>query len=315
MPASIVTFTMNPAVDTFGETEKVYDDSKSRCSQSSQEPGGGGINVARNITRMGTPAVAIFPAGGLNGELLKQLLARDNTLFEAISIAADTRQNLAITERSSGKMFHFVFPGPVLTENELKQCRNALLERPTQPDFLVLSGSIGESVPINFFGDLTKAAAKKGIKVALDSSGAALTSALYSGAYVAKLNRKEFSSLGYDEFDNIPTLFAQMRALVAKHAVQNLIVTLSKGGALLVTDKGEEHAYMPPKHEIVSHVGAGDSFMSALVYRLHAGESMLNAFRYGVAAASVTVQTKGNQLYDLQRLEEVYQKTQPLAGS
>ncbi|MCH8492032.1 MAG: 1-phosphofructokinase family hexose kinase [Idiomarina sp.] len=315
MHASIVTFTMNPAVDTFGETEKVYDDSKSRCIQSSQEPGGGGINVARNITRMGTPAVAIFPAGGLNGELLKQLLARDNTPFEAISIATETRQNLAITERSSGKMFHFVFPGPALTENELKQCRNALLERPTQPDFLVLSGSIGESVPSNFFGNITKTAAEKGIKVALDSSGAALTSALYSGAYVAKLNRKEFSSLGYDEFDDIPTLFAQMRALVAKHAVQNLIVTLSKGGALLVTEQGEEHAYMPPKHEIVSHVGAGDSFMSALVYRLHAGESMLNAFRYGVAAASVTVQTKGNQLYDLQRLEEVYQKTQPLAGS
>lgn len=132
---------------------------------------------------------------------------------------------------------------------------------------------------------------------------------------MAKLNRKEFSSLGYDEFDDIPTLFTQMRDLVAKQAVQNLIVTLAKGGALLVTDSGEEHAFMPPKHEIISHVGAGDSFMSALVYRLHAGESMLTAFRYGVAAASVTVQTKGNQLYDLQRLEAVYQKTQPFANS
>ncbi|RUO38471.1 phosphofructokinase [Aliidiomarina shirensis] len=308
----IITFTMNPAVDTFGETERIFDDSKSRCQQSHQEPGGGGINVARNISRMGTSALAIFPAGGFNGELLKQLLARDNTPYFAIPISADTRQNLAIIERYSGKMYHFVFPGPDLSESELQACRNALLERPQHPDLLVLSGSIADSVPANFYGEITHQANEIGIKVILDSSGAALQGALYNGAYIAKLNRKEFSSLGYSELDDIPTLFCQMREEVKKGAVRNLIVTLAKGGALLVTETGEELAYMPPKVEIVSHVGAGDSFVSALTYQLHQGTPLAEAFRYGVAAACVTVQTKGNQLYDLELLQEIYKKTQPL---
>lgn len=308
----IITFTMNPAVDTFGETEQIFDDSKSRCEQSSQEPGGGGINVARNITRMGTPALAIFPAGGLNGELLQQLLARDNTPFQAIPITADTRQNLAITERCSGKMYHFVFPGPTITATELAAIRSALLAREAKPKFLVLSGSLGTSVPADFFGEITRTASKQGIKVALDSSGQALTGALHCGAYVAKLNRKEFASLGYTEHENIPQLFAEMQEQINAGAVKNLIVTLAKGGALLITETNQRYAFMPPAHEIVSHVGAGDSFMSALVFRLHQGLPIEQAFRYGVAAASVTVQSKGNQLYDLAKLEQTYLATYEL---
>ncbi|EGN75004.1 hexose kinase, 1-phosphofructokinase family [Idiomarina sp. A28L] len=313
MYAPIITFTMNPAVDTFGETERIFEDSKTRCQQTRQEPGGGGINVARNIIRMGTPALAIFPAGGLNGELLKQLLARDNTPYQSISIASDTRQNLAITERYCGKMYHFVFPGPELTKAEQDACRNALLEHQQLPEFLVLSGSIADCVPASFYGEITKKASALGIKVVLDTSGAALQGALYNGAYVAKLNRKEFSSLGYSELDDIATLRAQMREIMAKGAVSNLIVTLAQGGALLITESGEELAYMPPKVEIISHVGAGDSFVSALTHQLYQGKSLDVAFRYGVAAASVTVQTKGNQLYDLDLLEVTYKKTQPLA--
>lgn len=313
MHAPIITFTMNPAVDTFGETERIFDDSKTRCQQTRQEPGGGGINVARNIIRMGAPALTIFPAGGLNGELLKQLLARDNTPYKAIPIDSDTRQNLAVTERYSGKMYHFVFPGPELSEAEQDACRNALLEHQQLPKFLVLSGSIADCVPASFYGEITKKANDLGIKVVLDTSGTALQGALYNGAYIAKLNRKEFSSLGYSEFDDTATLSAKMREIMAKGAVRNLIVTLAKGGALMVTESGEEFAFMPPKVEIVSHVGAGDSFVSALTYQLYQGASLPVAFRYGVAAACVTVQTKGNQLYDLELLETTYKKTQPLA--
>ncbi|RUO22268.1 phosphofructokinase [Aliidiomarina iranensis] len=313
MSVPIITFTMNPAVDTFGETERIFDDSKSRCQQSTQEPGGGGINVARNINRMGGQALAIFPAGGLNGELLKQLLARDNTPFQAIPIKADTRQNLAISERYSGKMFHFVFPGPELTQLELDNCWKKIFSQPEPPRYLILSGSIADSLPPDFYGDITTQANQLGSKVILDSSGAALHGALYHDAFLAKLNRKEFSSLGYSEHDGLVTLAEQMRERVKSGAARNLIVTLAKGGALMVTQTGETFAFMPPKVEIVSHVGAGDSFVSALTFQLMQGTSIVEAFRYGVAAACVTVQTRGNQLYDLALLEDIYKKTQPLA--
>lgn len=305
----IVSVTMNPAVDLFAVTETIHADSKSRCDKALEEPGGGGINVARNIQRLGTNTLVVFPAGGLNGERLKQLLQQDGCRFQAVPVASETRQNFAITERSTGAMHHFVFPGPDLSAAELSACQQAILEQKPTPEYLVLSGSIPASVPDDFYGDLTQAANAQGTKVVLDSSGRALRGALYRGAYLAKLNRYEFAELGYPTDAPIEALRQQMQDEVTKGAVDVLIVTLARGGALLCSKQGEHYYFMPPPSPIVSHVGAGDSFVSALVFHLQRGTSLREAFRYGVAAASTKVQTEGNQLTDFAKLAEVYAQT------
>ncbi|MBK8496379.1 MAG: hypothetical protein IPL50_16285 [Chitinophagaceae bacterium] len=41
---------------------------KLRCAVPKLEPGGGGINVARAIQKLGGSAVAIFPSGGYTGK-------------------------------------------------------------------------------------------------------------------------------------------------------------------------------------------------------------------------------------------------------
>ena len=73
----ILTLTMSPAVDMFAVTEQFFHDSKTRCQITRQLPGGGGINVARNLRRMGVSTTAVFPAGGYHGELLSRLLDDD----------------------------------------------------------------------------------------------------------------------------------------------------------------------------------------------------------------------------------------------
>ncbi|MCC5854143.1 MAG: 1-phosphofructokinase family hexose kinase [Idiomarina sp.] len=306
----VVTFTMNPAIDVFGVTDEIFDDSKSRCDRSSIAPGGGGINVARNLQRMGTKATAVFPIGGVNGELLKKLLDRDHTPYLAVPIQEETRQNFAITERKNKVMHHFVFRGPVLSQQEWQACQQALLNIEPQPSFLVLSGSIPDTVPSSFYNDVVSQVHERGTKVILDTSGKALSETLFCGAYLAKLNRKEFSSLGYNEDDDVETLCQQMVELVERGAVEVLIVTLNRGGAVLVSRDHTDHPgqrvfFAAPQVHIVSHVGAGDSFVSALAHQLNLGTPLIEATRYGVAAASVTVQLEGNQLDDLEWLERM----------
>lgn len=303
----IVTFTMNPAVDVFGETDRIYDDSKTRCRQRAVEPGGGGINVARNIHRMGFPTLAVFPAGGLHGEQLQQLLQNDQQPFIAVPIQGQSRQNLAITDLSRKVMHHFVFPGPELTEQEMRACRDTLLKY--APPFLILSGSLPDHVQQDFYAQVTESCATKGVKVLLDTSGQALSKTLYHGAYLAKLNRREFASLGFDEHSSLAQLARDMRQLVTDGAVDVLIVTLTRGGAMLISRDGDAYYCSAPKVDIVSHVGAGDSFMSALAYQLANGVSLALAFQYGVAAACVTVQSEGNQLTDFEWLERTLQET------
>ena len=77
MKTSIVTLTMNPAVDLFLEVDEMTPFRKLRCRSPHFSPGGGGINVSRAIRRLGGESLALFPAGGATGELLKTMLHRE----------------------------------------------------------------------------------------------------------------------------------------------------------------------------------------------------------------------------------------------
>ena len=63
---SIVTLTMNPALDIATETERVVPTEKLRCAEPRYDPGGG-INVARAVRMLGGDALAVFPIGGPPG--------------------------------------------------------------------------------------------------------------------------------------------------------------------------------------------------------------------------------------------------------
>ena len=61
---SIVTLTMNPALDITTDAEVVRPTDKIRCSGALYDPGGGGINVAKIAHVLGASVSAVFPAGG-----------------------------------------------------------------------------------------------------------------------------------------------------------------------------------------------------------------------------------------------------------
>ena len=70
----IVTVTMNPSVDESTEVEHVVSEVKLRCGPLHAEPGGGGINVSRILRCFGRDSLAIYPAGGPTGQLLRDLV-------------------------------------------------------------------------------------------------------------------------------------------------------------------------------------------------------------------------------------------------
>ena len=60
----VVTLTFSPALDVATSVDVVTPSRKLRCDTPRQEPGGGGINVARVVQRLGADAVAVAPSGG-----------------------------------------------------------------------------------------------------------------------------------------------------------------------------------------------------------------------------------------------------------
>lgn len=289
---------MTPSLDLFGTADHLVEDAKTRCRETGREPGGGGINVARNLHFLGNRVRAIFPAGGSTGDMIEAMLGAESVPCQRIPVSNATRQNLALTEEATGRMFHLVFPGAELTEAEWRACESALRDAGDNTGYLVLSGSLPPGVPEDFYARLADDAAARSIRVVVDTSGRPLEPLLDAGVYLAKLNRKELAQLGYSGDWGTDSQLAFMAGLVQSGVAELLVVTQGGQGALMATASGERLSVTPPHVEIVSHVGAGDSFVSMMVHSLCRGRSDSEALAWGVAGAAAAISTPGNRMPD-----------------
>src|SRR6185312_17010986 len=120
--SDIATITINPSVDIFVNVARVEPTTKLRCSPPKRDPGGGGINVARVVHRLGRKVVAIYPTGGALGKLLHRLIEREGIESVVTPSHVETRENFTAYEEESGQQFRFVLPGSKLHKPEWEAC-------------------------------------------------------------------------------------------------------------------------------------------------------------------------------------------------
>ena len=302
----VLTLTTNPAIDISASTEHVVPIRKLRCTAMRRDAGGGGINVARVVRRLGSESRAIFPTGGPTGELLLRLVERENVRNIAIKIAEETREDFTILEERSGNQYRFVLPGPALAEHEWRACLGALEQIDKLPPLVVASGSLPPGVPDDFYAEVARTAKARGSKLVLDTSGKPLAAALKESVYLIKPNLRELQELVNAGLADQNAWLEACRQLVKTGRAEVVVLTLGEKGALLVTRELAHRAHAPDMRPI-SAVGAGDSFVGGMVWSLAAGDNLLEAFRYGVAAGSAAVLNPGTELChapDVMRLYE-----------
>jgi 6-phosphofructokinase 2 len=92
----IITLTPNPAIDVSTSIDRLTPFTKMRCAAPKHDPGGGGINVARVVKRLGGQVAAIYPAGGATGDLLRRLMDRERLSSIAVPAAKETREDFTV---------------------------------------------------------------------------------------------------------------------------------------------------------------------------------------------------------------------------
>jgi 6-phosphofructokinase 2 len=310
---SIVTLTMNPAVDESTSVPYVLPDHKLRCQAPTYEPGGGGINVARAIRKLGGDAVACFPVAGPAGELLKRLLDAEGVRYTPMQVTGWTRENLNVLEEVSGRQFRFCMPGPTLGDHEWPMFLEWVRQLRPVPDFLVASGSLPPGVPDDFYARLAAACRQAGSRVVLDTSGAPLARAVDEGVYLLKPSLREFQALmGEPEGDE--SHLASLAAIAVKRGwCEVLVLSLGAGGALWVT-ASERERLASPAVRVKSSVGAGDSMVGGIVLSLAQGRALGEAVRVGVAAGAAAVMNAGTALCRREDVERLYAQVMTSPG-
>jgi 6-phosphofructokinase 2 len=289
MAPRILTFTLNPTIDLAAEAETVHPVRKVRTRGDSFDPGGGGVNVARVIRELGGEALAIILAGGVSGRLLEELLDEGGVSRLTVPISGRTRISHTVQDLSAELEYRFVPEGPRLSEAEWQAGLKALEETPGE--WLVASGSLSPGVPEDFYARAKAVAVERGMPFVLDSSGPALRAALGPGLKLIKPSQGEFDALLGRKVVG-PERAAAAQSLVAQGATELLAVTLGKDGALLASAEGV--LQLPPL-EVPTRgaVGAGDSFLAAMVLHLARGEPPREAFARGMAAGAAAVMRPG----------------------
>lgn len=299
----IVTITFNPCIDKSTTISALAPEKKLTCSNPIFEPGGGGINVARAIKKLGGNATAIYPAGGYSGKFLQVLLKNENIESLVVETARHTRENMIVLDLSSNQQYRFGMPGQALSRGEWEKCLQLLEENDSE--YIVASGSLPPGLPMEVFERIGKIAEKKKRQLIIDTSGDALKSALNTHAYLVKPNLGELSRLAGVEELGFNDISAVARQLIDETGCRIFLVSMGSSGAMLIT-KEESYMVTAPPVKRQSTVGAGDSMVAGVVLSLSKGKSLKEAIHYGVAAGTAATINPGTELCKEQDVKRIY---------
>lgn len=301
--APVLTITLNPAIDVFGEADEVRHTHKVRLRDTTYEPGGGGINVARIIKALGGQVEALALSGGEMGAFLGRLLEAEGVPFHAVPISGQTRVALMARDQSTGLEYRFLPEGPVISPAEIDRCAAEIARR--SAGFVVASGSLPKGAPVDSYVRMINAAAAHNLPFVLDTSGAALKCALQAGGiHLVKPSLSELESFAGQRLEG-GQIEAAARALVDSGKVRMVAVTLGSEGAVLVSSDVTLRLPAIPV-PVRSAVGAGDSFLGAMVFALAADWPLEEAFRLGMAAGAAATSNAGATLCRREDVDRLY---------
>lgn len=300
----ILTLTLNPALDITTATGRLEPQRKLRCTTPRYDAGGGGVNVSRAIKELGGTSRAFVLVAGPTGEQYLRVLEVSGMETQRHDGIGDTRFSLTVMEESTGLHFRFVLPGPEQDPASAADVLAAIADQIKDERALVVaSGTLPPGLPIDFYGRVSIEARRRGAAMVLDTPQPALSAAFAARPFCIRVNHHEAQEIVGGEA--IVAAERLARQLIAENVTEVAIITAGDQGAFVSTHQGFLKI-APPRVDVRSAVGAGDSFVAALTLGLARGWPVEDAARFGVAAAAAAVTTEATELCRRDDAERFY---------
>ncbi|MFH1951426.1 MAG: 1-phosphofructokinase [Pseudomonadota bacterium] len=298
----IYTVTLNPALDRAIVVERLMEEDTTRVHSETFYAAGKGIDVSRVIRELGGQSVALGLVGGYDGLHLEGLLINAGVMTDFTKIAHETRINIILRERSTGRQFVISAAGPEIDSAEIGQFYRHVLEIHGM-NYLVMSGSLPKGVTPNLYGQLIVAGKKKGAFIFLDTDGPALKESIEYQPTGIKPNQFELSRLIGRDLKKETEIIWACEELHGK-GIPYVLVSRGKEGLILSTKEQKIKAVAPPI-EVESTVGAGDSTVAGFILAHSQGKDLKECVRLACAAGTATAQTPGTELCHREEVEKI----------
>ncbi|KOU31562.1 phosphofructokinase [Streptomyces sp. WM6372] len=281
----ILTVTPNPSLDRTYEVPPLVRGAVLRATGDRVDPGGKGVNVSRAVAAAGVLTTAVLPLGGAPGALIAELLGVQGVDVTAVTVAGQTRSNIALVE-PDGTLTKINAPGPELTAEESALLLETVRTAAGHPDWIAACGSLPRGLAPEWYADLVARAREAGARVALDTSGPALTAALPARPDLVKPNASELARAVGRPLATLGEVTRAAQELRSRGAGA-VLASLGADGQLLVSAEGTFHGTAPVA-AVRSDVGAGDASLAGFLIAGGTGpKALASALAHGAAAVQL----------------------------
>ncbi|MGB6130046.1 MAG: 1-phosphofructokinase [Psychrilyobacter sp.] len=285
----ILTVTLNPAVDTRYQIDKLQLNGVNRVNQKTETPGGKGLNVSNVLNKLGVDIIATGLLGGSRGAFIKTKLDERGILHNFLEVKEETRTCMAIIDEDK-KITEILEVGKKISQYEINDFLKKYEILLGNVDIIDISGSLPQGVPLNFYRILIEKAVNRGKKVILDTSGEPLKEGIKGNPYLIKPNIDEMEYLLGKKIENIDEIIECAKQIIS-HGVSNVMVTLGEDGGLLINKKSIYIGHIP-KIKVENTVGSGDSSIAGFIYGLSQDLSLDKSFKYALACGTSNAMLK-----------------------
>lgn len=292
----IYTVTLNPSIDYIVKLDKLKTGNTNRVNEEYVYPGGKGINVSRILKELGNDNTSLGFISGFTGEYIIKTLEEKNLKTDFIRLKSGfTRINVKIKELEETEING---QGPNIADEYIDLLYKKL-DKLNQDDILILAGSIPSTLDEKLYENIMSRLEEKNIRVVVDATKNLLLNVLKYKPFLIKPNSDELEELfnvKLNSNEDIVKYAKKLKQLGAK----NVLVSMGKDGALLVTEEDEVFISNVPKGKVKNSVGAGDSMVAGFISGYLNTGKYDYALKLGAASGSATAFS-----YDLAKREYI----------
>ena len=280
----IYTVTLNPALDYVMKVGNIRYDDINRSESEEIYYGGKGINVSVILTRLGVENKALGFVGGFTGEKLYEMLKKDGIDCDFnILKNGYTRINVKIKAQTE---LDVNAQGPAIDEEDIALLLEKL-DGIKQGDFLVLAGSIPNTLPDDIYERILSRLDGRGINFVVDATGDLLKNVLKYKPFLIKPNHHELGDLFKVEAKSEQDIVFYAKKLQEMGA-RNVLVSRAKDGATLIDEQGSVTTFGNVEGELVNSVGCGDSMVGGFLAGWIEKGDYSYALKLGAACGNAT---------------------------
>jgi len=280
----IYTVTLNPSIDYIVKLNNLSIGNINRANEEYVYPGGKGINVSLILKELGHKSTALGFISGFTGKYIENILEEKELNLDFIKLENGfTRINVKIKADEETEING---QGPHVCEEKLNELYEKI-DKLNSDDILVLAGSIPSTLDEKLYENIMDRIKEKNIKVVVDATKNLLLNVLKYNPFLIKPNNHELEEMFDIKLESIDDIVLYANKLKDMGA-QNVLISMGKDGALLVTEDGMVLRSNVAKGIVKNSVGAGDSMVAGFIAGYLNSNKYEDALHVGAASGSAT---------------------------